>query len=176
MTGQTMGDSAKYLVVNISKDMRWTEHRDTITAKANSKLGFIKRNININNWTVKDQAYKSLVRPILEYSQLVCDPYTATDIQQLESVQRRAAQLTVSRYRRTSSVGSMLEDLNREPLVSRRRTARLVFYHKICHATRTEAQFWANLNRKLPVISHSFIISKEFIFLPHSQRLELSYS
>jgi len=34
--------------------MRWTKHIDTITAKANSKLGFIKRNINIYNRVVKD--------------------------------------------------------------------------------------------------------------------------
>ena len=45
--------------------MRWTKHIDTITAKANSKLGFIKRNININNRTVKDQAYKSLVSRVV---------------------------------------------------------------------------------------------------------------
>ena len=108
------------------KDLRWTKHIDTITARANSKLGFIKRNININNRTVKDQAYKSLVRPILEYSQSVWDPYTTSDIQQLEFVQRRAARFTMSRYRRTSSVGAMLEELNWEPLASRRRTARLV--------------------------------------------------
>ena len=42
-------DYAKYLGITISKDMRWTRHIDTITAKANSKLGFVKRNININN-------------------------------------------------------------------------------------------------------------------------------
>jgi len=53
-------DYAKYLGINISKDMRWTRHIDTITAKANSKLGFVKRNININNRAVKAQAYKSL--------------------------------------------------------------------------------------------------------------------
>ena len=37
----------------------------------------------------------------------------------------------MSRYRRTSSVGAMLEKLNWEPLASRRRTARLVLFHKI---------------------------------------------
>jgi len=97
-------DYAKYLGINISKDMRLTGHIDTITAKANSKLGFVKRNININNRAVKAQAYKSLVRPVLEYSQAVWDPYTASDTQQLESVQRRAARFTMNRYRRTSTV------------------------------------------------------------------------
>ena len=124
-------DQAKYLGVNISSDMRWNKHIDTVTAKANSRLGFVKRNININSRAVKEQAYKSLVRPILEYSQTVWDPYTVTQTQQLESVQRRAARFTMSRYRRTSSVGAMLAELNWEPLASRRRAARLVFFYKV---------------------------------------------
>ena len=87
-------DYAKYLGVSISKDMHWTKHIDTVTAKANSKLRFIERNININNRAVKDQACKSLVRPILEYSQSVWYPYTASDTQQLESVQREVLRVS----------------------------------------------------------------------------------
>ena len=112
-------DHAKYLGVNISKDMRWSKHIDMITAKANRKLGFVKRNVNISNREVNAQAYKSLVRPILEYSQTVLDPYTVSDTRRLESVQRRAARFTMSRYRRTSSVGAMLQELNWEPLALR---------------------------------------------------------
>jgi len=37
----------------------------------------------------------------------------------------------MSRYRRTSSVGAMLEELNWEPLAPRHHTARLVLFHKI---------------------------------------------
>jgi len=86
-------DQAKYL-----PDMRWNKHIDTVTAKANNRLGFVKRNININSHAVKEQAYKSLVRPILEYSQTVWDPYTVTQTQQLESIQWRAARFTLRRY------------------------------------------------------------------------------
>ena len=39
--------------------------------------------------------------------------------------------MTLSRYRRTLSVGAMLAELNWEPLASRRRTARLVFFYKV---------------------------------------------
>jgi len=103
-------------------------------------------------------------------------------MQQLESVQRQAARLTMIRYRRTSSVGAMLEELNWEPLASCHRTAHLVLFHKIHYGLVAiniplEAQLWTNSNRKLPGISHSCIIHwlpKEFILLPHSQRLELS--
>ena len=58
-----------------------------VSGKTNSKLGFIKRNINISSRTIKEQAYKTLVRPVLEYSQTVWDPCTVTGIKQLESVQ-----------------------------------------------------------------------------------------
>jgi len=37
----------------------------------------------------------------------------------------------MSRYRRTSSVGAMLQELNWESLASRRRAARLVLFYKI---------------------------------------------
>jgi len=72
-----------------------------------------------------------LVRPVLEYSQAVWDPYTVSDTQQIESVQHWAARFTMNRYRRTSSVGAMLAELNWESLASRRRTARLMLFHKI---------------------------------------------
>jgi len=54
-----------------------------------------------------------------------------SDTQQIESVQHWAARFTMNRYRRTSSVGAMLAELNWESLASRRRTARLMLFHKI---------------------------------------------
>ena len=124
-------DAVKYLGVKISKDLRWKAHISHITAKANSTLGFIRRNIDVNNPFLKAQAYKSLVRPILEYSQTVWDPYTETETKQLEAVQRRAARMVLNRYRNTSSVGAMMTQLQWRPLAERRETARLVMFHKI---------------------------------------------
>ena len=59
-------DCAKYLGVRISNDMRWSKHIDMVSGKAGSKLGFIKGNINISSRTIKEQAYKTLVRPVNE--------------------------------------------------------------------------------------------------------------
>jgi len=122
---------AKYLGVQISHDLRWDKHIDYITSKANSTLGFLRRNINIRNPQIKEHSYKTLVRPILEYSQSVCDPYTTGAVKKVESVQRRAARYTLNRYSRTSSVSSMLSQLNWQPLAERRRHARLVMFYKI---------------------------------------------
>ena len=104
---------------------------DYITSKANSTLSFLRHNINISNPHVKEQSYTTLVRPVLEYSQTVWDPYTAGWINKIESVQRRAARFTLSRYRRTSSVSAMLAELNWQTLAERRRLARLTMFYKI---------------------------------------------
>ncbi|CAH1268376.1 HSD11B1L [Branchiostoma lanceolatum] len=53
---------------------------------------------------VKATCYKALVRPHLEYSATVWDPYTTKGIQAVEAVQRRAARVTLNDYRQTSSV------------------------------------------------------------------------
>ena len=67
-------DQAKYLSVKITNDFRWNKRVDIITSKANNTLNLLRRNINIKNHQLKAQAYKSLVRPILEYSSPVWDP------------------------------------------------------------------------------------------------------
>ena len=58
--------SAKYFGCTISADQKWNEHIRNICNKANKTIGFLKRNLNINNSKIKETAYKSLVRPTVE--------------------------------------------------------------------------------------------------------------
>jgi hypothetical protein len=81
----------------------------------------------------KEQAYKSLVRPPLEYACSVWDPYTKENITQLEQVQHRAARYVTNHYHNTSSVSNMIEHLNWRSLADRRSDARLVMLYKISH-------------------------------------------
>ena len=124
-------DSATYLGVELSDDLAWTKHINKTTKKANKKLAFIKRNIQIKNTQVKETAYKGLVRPNLEYCATIWDPHQKKYIKQLEMVQRRAARYVTGRFHNTSSVTEMLSNLKWEPLGVRRQKARLAMLLKI---------------------------------------------
>ena len=124
-------DSAKYLGVTLTKDLTWETHINSIIQKANKTLGFLRRNLKISSTKIKETAYKTFVRPILEYACTVWDPHTQTNIDRLEAVQRRAARFVVNRYHNTSSVSGMIDQLNWPTLQHRRRVARLAMLRKI---------------------------------------------
>ena len=104
--------AAKYLGVTIADDLSWSKHIDITTKKANQTLAFLKSN---NNEDLKSAAYKTVVRPQLEYASTAWYPHTTTDINKLEIVQRRAAMWATRNYRYTSSVTAMLKNLNWHP-------------------------------------------------------------
>ena len=116
--------SAKYLGVTITDYLQWDTHIQNICDKANRTIGFLRRNLNIGAVSIKQQAYLTLFRPLIEYASTVWDPYTQANIQKLEIVQRRAARYVMNRQRNTSSVSDMLQRLNWRSLESRRNRQR----------------------------------------------------
>jgi hypothetical protein len=68
----------------------------------------VDHNLNIGSTSVKEQAYKSLVRPSLEYACSVWDPHLKSDINKIETDQWRDARYVTNRQRNTSSVGDIL--------------------------------------------------------------------
>ena len=123
--------SAKYLGITVTDVLLWDTHIQNICDKANWTIGFLRRNLNIGSVSIKQQAYFSLVWPLVEYASTVWDSYTQTNIQKLEMVQRRAARYVTSRHRNTSSVSNMLQSLNWRSIEARRKDARLCMMFKI---------------------------------------------
>ena len=123
-------NNAKYLGVEISSDLRWDSHVANLCKKGNRSIGFLKRNLNVNSQTIKDMAYKTLVRPQLEYASSVWDPYLSKDIHRIEMVQRRAARYVCNRYHNRSSVSDMLMELEWPTLQQRRKQTRLIMMYR----------------------------------------------
>jgi hypothetical protein len=86
--GQTLGSvhSVKYLGTYLSDDLRWNEHVENVSDKANKTIGFLKRNLRHCPPKTKETAYKILVRPTLKYCSCVWDPYTAKNTKKIEMV------------------------------------------------------------------------------------------
>ena len=76
-------------------------------------LGFLHRNLAFTPRNTKEVAYKTLVRPKLEYAAPIWSPHSKLQNNQIEieKVQRTAARWTCRRWRNTSSVGVMLDEL-----------------------------------------------------------------
>lgn len=124
-------DTIKYLGVNISSDLRWDKHVSEVTNKANRILGMLKRNLNFCNKDVKETAYLSCVRPILEYAGTVWDPNCKTLEEELEKVQKRAARFVTNNYiYEEGSMTNILKELNWKSLKERRKENRLILFHK----------------------------------------------
>ena len=99
---------------------------DYVVGKASRSLGFIRRNIKTKHSNIRACAYKTLVRPQLEYAACAWDPPTNELSDKLERLQRRAARWATSDYCQTSSVTSMLDQLGWETLQHRRSCATAV--------------------------------------------------
>ena len=121
----------KYLGVHISENLSWNAHIAATAKKASNSLAFLRRNLTSCPPDIKAQSYQTLVRPILEYASTVWDPYTTTNINQIEAVQRRAARFVKGDYKTTSSTSQMIRDLDWPTLQDRRVNAKLVMVYRI---------------------------------------------
>jgi len=126
-------NTAKYLGVTITDELSWSPHVNAISNKANTSLAFLRRNLQACPLQLREMAYFSLVRSILEYSAPVWDPHLKKDIYALEMVQRRGARFVKNDYMYDSSVTAMLEELGWQDLHDRRRELRLTLFFKIIH-------------------------------------------
>ena len=126
--------SDRYLGVILDNKLTFNEHVDAITQKATNLLNLCRRNLYMCPPNIKETAYKSLVRPHLEYASPAWSPHTLRNINRLESVQRRAARFVTNNYvygpesNLSESISSKLKWL---PLQHRRAVYDLNMFYKI---------------------------------------------
>ena len=99
-----------YLGITLTSKLKWDQHVSSVSSKASKVLGVVRQNLHICPRSVRETAYKTLVRPTLEYGSAAWDPYYDKDIKKLERVQRKAAQFCAGNYNPHASVTEMLKD------------------------------------------------------------------
>lgn len=124
------------LGVYISNDLKWTTHINKITAKAYARLYCLFKALRLSNYDLLTKMYITYVRPILEFSSSVFNPYTKKDIVKLEKVQMRACNMIYFRCLKTNlpikpNYKKLLNLLNLKTLQERRFINDLVTIHKI---------------------------------------------
>ena len=135
MDGQILKqvEEIPYLGITFSDNMKWTTHINQVRKKANSTLGFLRRNLHHTPQSCRKNAYLALVRSKMEYGSVIWDPYTKQDTQKLENVQRSAARFITKDYysRQEGCVTEMLHKLKLPTLQDRRRDQRLTLMYKV---------------------------------------------
>ena len=125
-------DSQTYLGVNITNNLSWKKHVSETCKKSQRVLGILRRNLWSCSPKVKELAYTTLVRPLLEYSSTAWDPHLKSDIHCLERVQRQAARFILNDCSTTpGTVTNLLKELDWLSLETQRKINRLTMMYKI---------------------------------------------
>ena len=83
----------KDLGVMIDDKLKFYQHITASVSKANRTLGMIRRSFDYLDRPTLALLYKSMVRPFIEYANVVWSPYLQKHLHKLEQVQRRATRL-----------------------------------------------------------------------------------
>jgi len=83
----------KDLEVWIDDELKCVKHTEIAASKGNQILGLIKRSFVYKNGEVIKKPFTSLVRPLLEYGNVIWYPRFNKDAERLERAQRRATKM-----------------------------------------------------------------------------------
>ena len=119
------------LGVSYDANLSFTSHVSKIVAKASCRSKLILKCFNSRDSRLLMRAFCTFVRPLLEFSSVIWNPFTMSDIKRVESVQRRFTKSI--NYLRTSSYPERLLNLCVDSLQCRRVKADLIFCYKLLH-------------------------------------------
>lgn len=171
-------DKFSDLGVIFDPKLSFTDHIDSISSRASSRLGMIKRwTKEFNDPFVAKTLYVSLVRSILEYACPIWNPSYACHINKLESVQRQFLLFALSTLNWENRLvlpkyehRLLLIDLN--TLCDRRIILGLTFISKIFNGQVDCTCLLSNVKIKVPV---RFIRDYKLIKIEHSNYNYIKY-
>ena len=121
----------KDLGVHVDSLLNFNEHITNITKKGRSLSAMLVRNITFKEKDIMTPLFKGIVRPILEYANVVWSPYMLKDIKRVEDVQRHFTKYIVGM--KGLSYQQRLKKLELPSLEFRRVRGDLIEVYKIVH-------------------------------------------
>ncbi len=125
-------DNHTHLGITLNNKMTWDHHIDRISTKAMVKLTSLKRIRHLIPKYTALTVYKTQVRSILEYGDVLFDNMTTNLKLRLYKVHREAA-IAISRAFRRTCTARLLNDVGLEPLSERRKVHRLSYLHRMVY-------------------------------------------
>jgi len=136
----------RHLGVQVGSHLKFHEHTSVVTKKANQLLSIIHKVFQNFDKTTFINLYKSYIRPVLEYGNIIWGPLFVLDQQQVEKVEKRLV------YDLWDHVyDNRLAELNLPSLKHRRSQGDMIMIYQLLHH---------NLNVKptvLLTLNNSFI-------------------
>ncbi len=124
-------EAEKDLGVIVDNALNFSTHISEAIKKANTKLGMIKRTFTCLNEAMLTQLYTAIVRPHLEYANVVWHPHQQQHINALEAVQHRATRLIPGMC--SLPYEERLRRLKLPSLSFRRQRGDMIEVYKYCH-------------------------------------------
>ena len=147
--------------------------------KANNTLNLLRRNMGACPRVVKERCYKSLVRPVLEYSSIVWGPFRKQNIDKIEMVEKRAATFVFGNYNCGANPTAMITELGWQSLAECRTKAKAMMIFKIQHCLTAIPQslFQQYPQHLVKQICHSSCRTNcyKFLFIPTAIKISNSF-
>ena len=121
----------KDLGIWISNTLKPSTHVAHAVKKANQLLGLIRRSFTYLDGELMKQLFTSVIRPHLEYGNVIWHPYLQRDIEAIERVQHRATKMVSGMAR--LGYTERLEKLDLPTLVYRRQRGDAIEVYKYLH-------------------------------------------
>ena len=122
-------DNFRDLGIQIDSKLKFHIHTNTVVRKAYRVLGLICKLFECKDSDVMVKLYKTLVRPIIEYNNVLWGPFYVLDNQKIERIQRKATRIIPSISH--LSYHNRLRHLNLPSLQHHRRRGDLIYLYQI---------------------------------------------
>jgi hypothetical protein len=123
-------DCHKHLGLTLDSRLEWKAHIENISSRVSKTINSMKR----IRWLIPrhtlEIVYKSLVRSVIDYGDIIYSSMSQSLSQKLEKIQRDAA-LTCTGAIRLTNHEKILKELGWEPLSTRRQNHQLVMFFKM---------------------------------------------